>query len=181
MSNRLGRFLWSFFRRRGAVSLAQQCCSRQPEPAQETELRLVIEERVNAFLEALQDPENSVSSSALFPDEEDHSQRSEKARDENGDVAGEAFDEDSIVSALAQVKQFLGAGSPIQNLRTGLRKFVLPSSGDADRVEMPNNPGPVPRQTPPAQEAGELLGLQTTVSGMCQIAGPSFPASTRLF
>jgi hypothetical protein len=138
---------------------------KQPEPAQETEPRLMTEEQFKSFLDALQDPENSNSSSALLPDKEDHSQRSEKAH------------EDSIVNALTQVKQFLGAGSPVRNLRSGLRNSVPPSSRVADRVEMPNSPGPVPSQTPPAQETGGLLGWQTSIPGIymsgCRAAFPS--------
>ncbi|KAK1757189.1 hypothetical protein QBC47DRAFT_412508 [Echria macrotheca] len=136
---------------------------RRPEPGEATELRLMVEERVNAFLESLPNLDSSAPGSALMPNKEDHSRRSEDAQEENRYPIDEAFDEDNIVNALAQVKQFLGTGIPIQNLRRGLRRFVLPSSGDADRIEAPENPAPVQDQTSPRQEAAEISTLQACV------------------
>lgn len=71
----------------------------------------------------------------------------------NKDAADEGCDEETIVNALTQVKQFLGTGSPIENLWRGLRKFALSSLGEADRGEGPSVPSPVHNQTSSEQLA----------------------------
>jgi hypothetical protein len=86
---------------------------RLPSDTTETEQKAAAEERLNKFLEGLQEPESS-DENQIPPLLEE-----EEAFDTD-------YDEEVINNALIQVKNFLESGSPFENLRKGLRTFVLP-------------------------------------------------------
>jgi hypothetical protein len=101
-----------------------------------TALRATREERVHQFLETLRESEPSVPPVRQEEDIPTPGSVQDDAEDADADTLETVFDEGAIISALAQVKQFLETGSPIETLRKRLRKFAQPSAIRNDITEM---------------------------------------------
>ncbi|KAI8945531.1 hypothetical protein F4801DRAFT_568092 [Xylaria longipes] len=125
----------------------------------ETEQKAATKERLSKFLEELQEPDAS---------DEDEDQVPPLPAEvasllEDEEKLDTDYDEEEINNALIQVKNFLEKGSPFENLRKGLRTFVLPQKNNEQHpADYSSHVKDLGSPTPPEQYSGQLEVVTST-------------------